>query len=78
MATSFTIQCSRCAVLTDPTLRGEIQARTDSDAETSSILRSIGRFGHDASIRYYEVTPVPLRRTFQTPAGFSWTVTAVR
>jgi len=78
VATSFTIPCSRCAVLTDPSLRGDIQAHTGSDAETSSILRSIGRFGHDASIRYYEMTPVPARRTFQIPAGFFWTVTAVR
>jgi len=78
VATSFTIPFSRCAVLTDPTLRGEIQARTESDAQTSSILRSIGRFGHDASIRYYEVTPVPTRRTFQIPARLSWSVTAVR
>lgn len=78
MPTTFTISRSRCGVLTDPTLRDEIQGRTGSDAETSSILRSIGRFGHDASIRYYEFTPTPSRRTYQKAPGFSWTVTAVR
>jgi len=76
--TSFTILRSRCGVLTDPTLRNEIQGRTGSDAETSSILRSIGRFGQDSSIHYYELTPTPSRRTYQTTPGFSWTVTAVR
>lgn len=69
---------SRCSILTDPTLRDEIQGRTGSDAETSSILRSIERFGHDASIRYYELTPSPSRRTYQATPRFAWTVTAVR
>ena len=78
MPATFTIPRSRCAVLTDPTLRDEIQERTGSDAETSSILRSIERFGLDASIHHYELTPVPSRRTYQSEPGFSWTVTAVR
>ena len=78
MPTPFTISRSRCGVLSDPTLRDEIQGRTGNDAETSSILRSIGRFGHDASIHHYELTPTPSRRTYQTTPGFSWTVTAVR
>lgn len=78
MATSFSIPQSRCAVLTDPTLRDEIQARTGSDVETSSILRSLERFGPDASIQYYELTPKPTRRTYQSNSEFAWTVTAVR
>jgi len=76
--TSFTIPGSRCSIPTDPRLRDEIQGRTGNDAETSSILRSIERFGYDASIRYYELTPAPSRRTYQTALRFAWTVTAVR
>ncbi len=78
MPTNFSIPRSRCAVLSDPILRQEIQARTGSDAETTSILRSLGRFGHDASVRYFEMTPIPSRRMYQATPGFAWTVTAVR
>ena len=78
MPNSFSINRSRCSVLSDPKLRDEIQAHTGSDAETSSILRSLDRFGHDVSIQYYDVTPMPSRRTYQSTAAFTWTVRAVR
>lgn len=78
MATSFSIARSRCSVLTDPSLREEIGTHTGSESETSAILRSLGRFGHDASVRYFEMTPKPSRRTYQSTSAFSWTVTAVR
>ena len=76
MAQPFQISRSRCSVLSDPSLRREIQAHTESEAETSSILRSIGRFGNDLSIRYYELTPVVRRRP--QGASSSWTVRAMR
>ena len=78
MPSTFTILRSRCGVLTDATLRDEIQGRTGNDAETSSIIRSIGRFGSDASIQYYEMTPKTGRRTSRANPSFAWTVTAVR
>ncbi|MEJ2204493.1 MAG: hypothetical protein P8170_10315 [Gemmatimonadota bacterium] len=46
--------------------------------ETSSILRSLRRFGEDASIQYYEVTPTPSRRTHYQAPAFAWTVRAMR
>lgn len=73
----FSIQPSRCAVLTDPTLRAEILAHTRSEEEATSILRSIGRFGDDPSVRYYELTPVTGRSRYHV-ASASWTVSAVR
>ncbi len=78
MPTSFSITRSRCSVLSDPSLRQEIHAHTGSDAETSSILRSLDRFGQDISIRYYELTPTPARRTYRPTSAFAWTVRAVR
>jgi len=76
MASSFSIPSAR--VLSDPALRTEIQSHTDNHAETSSILRSIERFGEDASIRYYEMTPSTTRRAYHTALARSWTVRAVR
>jgi hypothetical protein len=76
--TTFSLARSRCSVLSDPALRDEIRTHTGSDSETSSILRSLGRFGHDATVRYYELTPTPSRRTYQPTAAFAWTVKAVR
>lgn len=73
----FNIQRSRCAVLTDPELRAEIFSHTRSEAETTSILRSIGRFGDDPSVRYYELTPVTGRSRHRF-ASAAWTVSAVR
>ncbi len=78
MPSTFSIARSRCSVLSDPTLREEISSHTGSDAETTSILRTLERFGHDASVRYFELTPKPSRRTYQPTAAFAWTVTAVR
>jgi len=74
----FSITRSRCSVLSDPTLRDEIHTHTGNDAETSSILRSLDRFGQDLSVRYYEVTPTPSRRTYHPTSAFTWTVRAVR
>lgn len=78
MATSFLITRSQCSNLPEPELRKEIDFHTGSEAETSSILRSLERFGQDTSIRYYEMTPAPVRRLYHTVPSFAWTVRAVR
>jgi hypothetical protein len=77
MAQPFNIPRTRCSLPPDPALRDEIQAHTDNATETSSILRSIERFGNDLSIRYYELTPTVRRSHFHS-ASASWTVRAVR
>jgi len=78
VATSFSIARSRCSDLAEPHLRNEIHSHTGSEAETSSILRSMERFGQDKSIRYYEMTPTPARRVYHTVPTFTWSVRAVR
>jgi hypothetical protein len=77
MAQPFNLPRSRCSLLSDPALRREIQSHTGNETETSSILRSIERFGHDLSIRYYELTPT-VRRAHVHSVSASWSVRAVR
>ena len=78
MPSSFSIARTRFSNLSDSTLREEIGYHTGNDAETSSILRSLSRFGEDLSIRYFEVMPTPSRRTRQLTPTFTWSVRAVR
>ncbi|GMV08028.1 MAG: hypothetical protein AMXMBFR53_43030 [Gemmatimonadota bacterium] len=78
MQTSFTISRSRCSDLADPKLRAEIDGHTGNDDETASILRCVERFGFDVSIRYFEVTPKPSRRTYHGANLVTWSVAAVR
>ena len=78
MPSSFSIARARFSTLSDSTLREEIDYYTGNDAETSSILRSLRRFGEDLSIRYFEVTPTPSRRTRQLTPTFTWSIRAVR
>ncbi len=78
MPTPFSIPGSRYSGTTDPALRQEIQRHTGNDGETSSILRSIARFGGDSGIRSYEVTPKPRQGNRHDPRTLSWTVRAVR
>ena len=78
MHNAFSLAGSRCQTLPDPTLTAEIRAQTGSDSETASILRCIERFSGDGSIRYYEITPQPARRTYHSAPSLAWTVTAVR
>lgn len=73
MPNAFSLHRSRCAVLSE--LREEIQAHTGNEAATSSILRSIQRFGDDASVRRYEMTPHVRGRG---PRAVAWNVHAVR
>lgn len=76
-ARPFNLARTRCALLTDPGLREEIQAHTDNEAETESILRSIRRFGDDFSILQYEIAPVIRPNHVRVVSG-AWVVRAVR
>lgn len=78
MPNSFSLLRSRCAVISDPGLREEILAHTGSAEATSSILRSIERFGGDASIQTYEVTPKRRIHARRAPMAVAWSVRAVR
>ncbi len=78
MAQPFSIASARCAVLSDPALREEIRSHTGTDEETSSILRSLERFGSDVSIHFYEMTPKVSNRTVHHTPIVNWTVSAVR
>ena len=78
MPSSFSITQSRYASFADPDLLQEIRSHTGSDAEASSILRSMERFGGDASISYYEVTPKPRRGASRQALPLAWSVRAVR
>jgi hypothetical protein len=78
MPSSFSIARTRFSNLSDSTLREEIGGHTLNDEDTSSILRSLRRFGEDLSIRYFEITPSPRRRTRHRTPEFTWSVRAVR
>ena len=78
MPQPFSLAKYRCAVITDPTLRDEIQAHTESIPATDRILRSIDRFGGDPTIQRYEVTPTAHNRVSRSADAVGWTVRAVR
>jgi hypothetical protein len=74
----FSLSPSRCAKISDPTLREEIQVHTQSSDATAKILRSIERFGTDPSILRYDMNPKKQMRTFQSKETVAWAVHAVR
>jgi hypothetical protein len=74
----FSLSPSRCAKISDPKLREEIEAHTQSSEATSKILRSIERFGIDPSILRYDMNPKKQMRTFQNKETVAWAVHAVR
>jgi len=78
MASPFSIFSSRVSDASDPALREEIRAHTGSDEEVMSILRSIERFGGDATIRSYEMTPTTKRGRFGGALKLAWNVRAIR
>jgi hypothetical protein len=78
MPSSFSIAGTRVSSLSDSDLSEEIDFHTRNDAETSSILRSIRRFGEDVSIHYFEMTPKASRHSRQPTSAFTWSVRAVR
>lgn len=77
MPSSFSIRGSRCSLPFSPEVRDEIRERTGSDRETSSILRSIERFGGEG-VWLYEMTPKAPRGTRHDTRAVTWNVHAVR
>ncbi|MGD2047196.1 MAG: hypothetical protein PVJ80_01480 [Gemmatimonadota bacterium] len=78
MPDPFSLSKSECSLLSDPSLRSEIERHTQNEAETSGILRSLERFGADASIERYEITPQKKGRFGGGTKGVAWQVRAVR
>lgn len=78
MPDSFSLTQTRCAQLSDPALRHEIRDHTGSEEATSAILRSIDRFGGDASIRRFEITPTSRGYAGRGKKAVAWHVRAVR
>ena len=78
MSQPFSIARSRCAQMSDASLRDEIQSRTENEEATSRILRSIERFGVDPSIERYEIAPHAGSRAWRGKATVAWTVRAIR
>lgn len=78
MQNSFTLARSRFSDLTDPGLRDEIVRATGSDDQASAILRCMERFGFDASILHYEISPRASQRGSRGTSTAAWTVSAVR
>lgn len=78
MTDSFSLSASQCAETHDASLRTEITEHTGSDSETQGILRSIERFGSDASIERYEISRSARGRYAPKTQTASWIVRAVR
>lgn len=78
MSESFSLSKSECSPISDPSLRTEIFRHTGNEDETSRILRSLERFGGDASIVRYEITPRENGRFAQRVRTVAWSVRAVR
>lgn len=78
MPHTFTISNSLLHSASAVEIRQEINGHTSSDSETSSILRSIERFGDDATISRYEIEPRPARAFRKATPAVSWTVRALR
>ena len=78
MSDQFSLTRSMCARVTEPELRQEIDGHTGSDEATSGIMRSIDRFGDDASILRYEVSRKSGTRSYRHGKAAAWSVRAVR
>ena len=78
MSEPFSLARSRCTVISDPSLREEIQSRTKNVEATARILSSIERFGTDLSIQRYEIAPNTGYRPWRGQGPIAWTVRAVR
>lgn len=74
----FYLTRALCARLDDPSLREELERRTESDAEVESILRSLARFGTDPSIVDFLVSPAPDRGGSRSFRSQAWSVRANR
>ena len=77
MSDHFTLKKSSGARVSNPELREEIQAHTGNDEATSGILRSIDRYGDDASILRYEISRKTNSRAHRQGGAAAWSVRAV-
>ena len=75
---AFSLYPARMRPESHEAIRSFVRERTDSEAETDSITRSIERYGVDGSIEYFEITPAPNRLGLRTSRAAAWTVRAVR
>lgn len=78
MPSAFYLSRARCTPLDDPALQAEIRHHTGSDAEATSILRSLERFGGDASIDEFLVSPAPDRGFSRLARTVVWNIRAIR
>ena len=78
MSDAFSISSRHLSSSSASELRTEINGHTRSDSETTSILRSIARFGGDTSIWAYEVSPRSGRTTRIGASRVTWSVHALR
>ena len=78
MTQTFSLTSQRCASVSDPSLRKEIDRYTMSPEATAKILSCIERFGSDGSIRSFEMTrkTSPYGRWGKT--DLAWSVRGVR
>ena len=78
MSDEFTLSRTSHAHVADAELREEILAHTGNDEATAGILRSIDRYGEDASILRYEVSRKTNTRAYRHGGATAWSVRAVR
>jgi hypothetical protein len=78
MLQSFSLSPDQCSVISDASLRQEIERHTQSTDAANRILSSIGRFGSDPSILRFEMSPLSRPRTTRLGGPMAWTVRAVR
>lgn len=78
MTDAFSLSASQCASTQDDSLRTEITDHTGNDSETEGILRSIERFGGDASIERYEISRSERGKYAPKTKTAGWLVRAVR
>jgi len=74
----FSLSKSRCAAITDPSLRREILEHTGSENATAGILRSLERFSGDVAILRYDITPKTGGTRSKSMRAVAWSVRAVR
>ncbi|HEU0052408.1 MAG TPA: hypothetical protein VFQ39_04490 [Longimicrobium sp.] len=78
MSQPFTLLRAHVAGRDEPALLREIVTHTGCEEEASTILRGLERLGTDETIRYFEMTPQPNRRTYLDAPRVTWSVRAVR
>jgi len=78
MTDTFSLSASHCTATQNASLRTEITEHTGNDFETAGILRSIERFGGDASIERFDISRSERGRYAPRSQTAGWIVRAVR